>query len=159
MNPSFSRGLVRALLLLAVLAAVLLGWRGYQARQAKAPAPAAAAASAPVIELAATDLAHARQVALGTDIPITGTLKAVRSALVKARVPGELQGLTVREGDRVRAGQVLARIEPTEYSERLRQAQQQADAARAQVDIAQRQYDNNAALVNQGFISRTALDN
>ncbi len=159
MNPSFSRGLVRALLLLAVLAAVLLGWRGYQARQAKAPAPAAAAASAPVIELAATDLAHARQVALGTDIPITGTLKAVRSALVKARVPGELQGLTVREGDRVRAGQVLARIEPTEYSERLRQTQQQADAARAQVDIAQRQYDNNAALVNQGFISRTALDN
>lgn len=158
MTSSFSRGLVRALMLLAVLAAVLLGWRGYQARQAKAPTPAAAARE-PVIELAPSDLAQARQVALGTGVPITGTLKAVHSALVKARVPGELQGLTVREGDAVKAGQVIARVEPTEYSERLRQAQQQADAARAQVDIAQRQYDNNAALVNQGFISRTALDN
>ena len=158
MTSSFSRGLVRALMLLAVLAAVLLGWRGYQARQAKAPTPAAAARE-PVIELAPSDLAQARPVALGTGVPITGTLKAVHSALVKARVPGELQGLTVREGDAVKAGQVIARVEPTEYSERLRQAQQQADAARAQVDIAQRQYDNNAALVNQGFISRTALDN
>ena len=158
MTSSFSRGLVRALMLLAVLAAVLLGWRGYQARQAKAPTPAAAARE-PVIELAPSDLAQARQVALGTGVPITGTLKAVHSALVKARVPGELQGLTVREGDAVKAGQVIARVEPTEYSERLRQAQQQADAARAQVDIAQRQYDNNAALVNQGFISKTALDN
>ena len=51
MTSSFSRGLVRALMLLAVLAAVLLGWRGYQARQAKAPTPAAAARE-PVIELA-----------------------------------------------------------------------------------------------------------
>jgi len=39
-----------------------------------------------------------------------------------------------------------------------RQAQQQAEAARAQVEVAQRQYDNNIALVNQGFISKTALE-
>ena len=92
-------------------------------------------------------------------MPISGALKAVNSAIVKARVPGELQGLTVREGDRVEAGQVIARVEATEYADRVRQAQEQADAAKAQVEIAQRQVDNNAALVRQGFISKTAADN
>lgn len=153
-----NRPLKIALTLLALVAVLALGWRGYSARQAVRAAQATPAKN-PVIELAAMDLATAQPRELSTGLPITGSLKAVRSAQVKARVPGELQGLTVREGDTVQAGQVIAHVEPTEYTERLRQAQLQADAARAQVDIAQRQYDNNAALVNQGFISKTALDN
>jgi RND family efflux transporter MFP subunit len=52
----------------------------------------------------------------------------------------------------------LARVDNTEYVARQKQAQQQAEAARAQVEVAQRQFDNNNALVNQGFISKTALD-
>jgi RND family efflux transporter MFP subunit len=67
--------------------------------------------------------------------------------------------LVVREGDEVKAGQVIARIDPTEYQARERQAKQQADAALAQVEIAQKQFDNNKALVDQGFISQTALQN
>ncbi len=158
MNPLARRWLKIALVLLALAAAVVLGWRGYSARQVAKQAQTAPTKD-PVIELGAIDLATAQVRELTSGLPITGSLKAVNTAVVKARVPGELQGLTVREGDTVQAGQVLARVEATEYAERLRQAQQQADAARAQVDIAQRQYDNNAALVNQGFISKTALDN
>ena len=58
----------------------------------------------------------------------------------------------------VKAGQVIARVDSTEYAARVRQAREQADAAQAQIDIAQRQWDNNKALVDQGFISKTALD-
>ncbi|MBK6867473.1 MAG: efflux RND transporter periplasmic adaptor subunit [Burkholderiales bacterium] len=158
MSAAARRWLPRLLVLLAVLALVLLGWRGWQARQATRAAQQVPAGD-PVIELAAIDLATAQTQLLRSGLPITGVLKAERSAIVKARVPGELRDLTVREGDTVQAGQVIARVESTEYADRVRQAQQQADAARAQVDIAQRQYDNNAALVRQGFISPTALDN
>ncbi len=158
MRSSARRVLTIALVLLALAAAMALGWRGYSSRQAARQAQTAPAKD-PVIELGAMDLATAQVRDLASGLPITGALKAVNTAVVKARVPGELQGLTVREGDTVQAGQVIARVEATEYAERLRQAQQQADSARAQVDISQRQYDNNAALVNQGFISKTALDN
>ncbi len=146
-------GLVLTLLAIAVLRA--LGAR--QAQQAALTEQTARAAQT-VIELAAGDLLPLRMQELTRGLPVSGTLKAANTAFVKARVPGELRGLSVREGDAVHAGQVIARIEPAEYEARLRQAQLQADAARAQIDIAQRQYDNNKALVDQGFISRTALD-
>jgi RND family efflux transporter MFP subunit len=142
-------------LLLAVAAAA--GLRALKARKAQeAVAPAAKAET--VIEFAASDVLKAAPVDLSQNLPVSGSLRAVNSAFVKARAAGELQGLTVREGDTVKAGQVLARIDATESRARVRQASEQADAARAQVDIAQRTYDNNKALVEQGFISRTALD-
>jgi len=110
------------------------------------------------IELMPTDLVQAKSLALTQGLAISGPLKAVNSAFVKARVPGELQGLTVREGDFVQAGSIIARVDSTEFQARVRQAQQQAESAKAQVDIAKRSFDNNRSLVEQGFISKTALD-
>jgi RND family efflux transporter MFP subunit len=111
-----------------------------------------------VIELVSTDIVRAQVKELSMGLPISGSLKAANSAFVKARVSGELQGLTVREGDSVKLGQVIARVDVTEYAARQQQAQDQADAAKTQIVIAQRQFDNNKALVEQGFISKTALD-
>jgi RND family efflux transporter MFP subunit len=111
-----------------------------------------------VVELAASDVMQAKVRELAQGLPLSGSLKAANSAVVKARVAGELQGLTLREGDTVKAGQVIARIDPADSQARLNQAQQQADSAKAQIDTAQRQWDNNKALVDQGFISKTALD-
>ena len=110
------------------------------------------------VELSAGDVLKAQTLELTQVLPISGALKAVNSAFVKAKVAGELQTLSVREGDFVKSGQVIGRIDTTEYQARLRQAQQQAESAKAQVDIAQRSLDNNKSLVDQGFISRTALD-
>lgn len=146
----------------AAIVVVLLGggvWRAMAARQAQQKALAEAStqrAQAP-LQLAADEVVTVQSSQLSLGVPVSGSLRAVDSAMVKARVAGELQGLTLREGDTVKAGQEVARIDPTEARARLRQAQQQADAAKSQVDINQRQYNNNRALVDQGFISATAL--
>ncbi len=147
-------------ILCGVAAAVVLAGGARWASQRK-PAvtvtkPTGAANS---IELSTSDVVQAQKMDMVLGLPVSGTLKASQSAMVKARVAGELLDLVVREGDLVKAGQVIARIDPTEYQARERQAKQQADAALAQVDIAQKQFDNNKALVAQGFISQTALQN
>ena len=148
-------------ILTAVAAAALVagGARWLSQRQPASNTAKTSAPAAPVIELSASDVVQVQNMDMVLGLPVSGTLKASQSAMVKARVVGELLDLTVREGDVVKVGQVIARIDPTEYQARERQAKQQADAAWAQVDIAQKQYDNNKALVDQGFISQTALQN
>ncbi len=148
--------------LLVLLAGLLASgvWRALSGRQAQQATLARQTnlGSQTVVELTAIDMVEVRSSELALGLPISGSLKAVNSAIVKARVAGELQELAVREGDTVRTGQIIARVDPTEYQARLRQAQQLAESAKAQVDIARRSFDNNRSLVEQGFISRTALD-
>jgi multidrug efflux system membrane fusion protein len=148
---------VAGLIVLLIAVGVL---RALSARKAQQQALAASSAARDMglVELAATDVVKAQMREVVQGLPVSGSLKAVNSAVIKARVPGELQGLAVREGDVVKAGQVIARIDAAEYQSRVRQAREQAESAKAQVDVVQRQYDNNKALVDQGFISKTALD-
>ena len=148
--------------LLALLIGLLASsvWRALSGRQAQQATVARMAAdrSQTVIELGALDVIEAKTRDMSIGLAISGALKAVNSAIVKARVAGELRDLTVREGDTVKAGQIIARVDPAEYQARVRQAQQLAESAKAQVDIARRAFDNNRSLVDQGFISKTALD-
>ena len=152
----------RALLAIVILAAAFGAYRWNLQRKAAAQVTAASTEAAKLVaqtmELAPSDVVVAQTLTMTQDLPVSGTLKAVNSAMVKARVAGELMDFTLREGDRVQQGQVVARIDPTEYLARQRQAQRQVDAALAQVEVAQKQFDNNKALVDQGFISKTALD-
>lgn len=147
---------VAALLAVAVLASG--AWRAQSTRQARQHTLQEQAQRSPApLTLQKSELLALVPRHLQLDLPISGVLKARQQAFVKARAAGELQGLQVREGDSVRAGQVLAQIDATENAARLRQAEQQAQAAAAQLAIAQRQLENNRALVGQGFISPTAL--
>ena len=146
-----------ALLVVAVAVGVAR-WRG--GLRGTAPAtPVAGAASAPAqpLQLAPTDVATARRGELVATLAVSGSLKAVDTAVVKARVPAELLQLSVREGDRVQAGQLIGRLDATDVQLRLRQAEDQVANAQAQLEIAQRTQRNNQALVDQGFISQTAL--
>lgn len=142
-----------------VLALAIGIWRAISVKRKQQAAASEAALLQAQVELSSNDVftAEIREITQG--LAVSGTVKALNYAIIKARVAGELKEITVREGDSVVAGQVLARIDPVEYQRRFEQAQEQAVAAKAQMEIAQRQWDTNKALVDQGFISKTALDN
>ena len=159
--PSLPKWLKWALTILIIVGIVMFIGKGIANRKAAASALAAAAEAKKAnvsIELVASDTVIAKTITLANGLPISGNVRAANNAVVKAKVAGELRGLVVREGDTVTAGQLLATIDTTEFLARQNQAQKTADAAKAQVDIAQKNFDNNKSLVEQNFISKTALD-
>lgn len=141
-----------AVLLFALAIGRAIDARRQQASRIATPAPT------PAIELAAQDRVVLRVRELVLTQPVSGTLRARDTALIKARVAGTLQTLSVREGDALAAGQVIGKIDDADHAARLRQAMQQAAAARAQLELAERALADNRAMVERGFISRAALD-
>ncbi len=143
---------VLALAMVGALAAQKIGQRRAAAAQAAVPSGPAA------LELSRADLLTLQKVELTRTLAVSGGLKAVNTAVVKARIAAEVKSLSVREGDAVKAGQVIGQLDTSEFDLRLRQAEQTAASAKAQLDIAVRALDNNRALVSQGFISATGLE-
>ncbi|CAB1368020.1 efflux RND transporter periplasmic adaptor subunit [Denitratisoma oestradiolicum] len=107
--------------------------------------PAGAALVSPPV----TALAELREVDAG--YAAEGTVEAVRQAIVAAQVAGRVVDLPVDAGQRVRQGQVLARLDSREAAEGVA-------AAQAQFKQAQAQYERTRDLHARQFVSQAALD-
>ncbi|MDR1327751.1 MAG: efflux RND transporter periplasmic adaptor subunit [Heliobacteriaceae bacterium] len=78
---------------------------------------------------------------------------------VGARIAGYLQQSFFKEGDFVKAGQVLFRIEPAEYSNAAAVASANVADFRARLDYAEKQLARAAELVKQDYIAKAQYDN
>lgn len=149
------RRLVAGLVVLAVAA----GLGGTAALRASKRAAAEGKADAPVtLEFAAADLAYVERTPLARWLPVSGTLQAVRQAVVKAKVAGDVAELTVREGEAVRAGQQIAHIDAPDLKARLSDRLGAVESARAQLALAEKTRAMNVRLLNDRFISQNAFD-
>lgn len=152
-----SRRTVTAILLVAFVAIGAVAGLG-ALRHRSVDAKAAAAAKTPILEFVPEDLYTVRQQTMTRTLPVTGTLMALTSATVKAKVAGELVEVTVREGQPVRQGQLLARIDQTEVQARVAARSADAAAARAQLQLAEKNRATQKALLDRNFISQNAFD-
>ena len=151
------RRLVGALVVVVVAAA-----GGFVAMNQGFRAPAAVAKGSggpPVaLEFGAADLAYVAQTPMARWLPVSGTLTPVNQATVKAKVSGDVRQMLVREGESVRAGQLLGRIDTADLEAKLIDRQGALESARAQMALAEKTRASNLKLLNEKFISQTAFD-
>lgn len=110
------------------------------------------------LEFTPADLAVAESRALSRWLPVSGTMQPVHQATVKAKVSGDVREITVREGDRVKAGQMLVRVDTADLDARLIERQGQLESAKAQMALAEKNLATNRTLLKQNFISQNAFD-
>ena len=142
------------------VAAVLAGGAGYALKGGfKGGDAAAKAGPAQVpLEFGASELAYVTATPMARWLPVSGTLAPVNQATVKAKVSGDVKQVSVREGESVRAGQVLARIDTADLEAKLIERQGALESARAQMALAEKTRATNVKLLNEKFISQNAFD-
>jgi RND family efflux transporter MFP subunit len=91
-------------------------------------------------------------------VEFSGPLVAPQTAQVRAKASGTLLSLSVGEGSRVQAGQVIGRIELADLASRVAERSAMLESARAALVQAERTHASNEGLAAQKFISPNALD-
>lgn len=92
-------------------------------------------------------------------VEAVGTLDGYDNADIRARVKGFLRTQNFKDGARVKAGDLLFTIEPSEYTANVASAGASVDRAKVARDRNRIQLDRDQALVKSGMISQQDLDN
>ena len=137
----------------AVAIGSLVAWRATSAKKDEKKSDADK-----TFELSAGDVATLSLQNLGLVIPVSGSVRPVLQAMVKSKVSGEVSRVYVREGERVTAGQILASIDTSDLKARHDTQLAMVAESRAKLDLAQKNEQNNRALLAKNFISQTAFD-
>ena len=94
----------------------------------------------------------------GDTASLTGTIQAQTEASLAFRIPGRMIERYVNVGDRVEAGQVVARLDRADEENAWRAARAQLVAAQARLVEAQNDYDRQRQLLAAGFAPRARYD-
>ncbi|ODT98174.1 MAG: hypothetical protein ABS83_04910, partial [Rhodospirillales bacterium SCN 65-16] len=144
------------------VAAVLLGGASFAWKSGKTPAAtakdAAAAKAGRPLELIPAEVHTIKPRGLVDVVRFTGTTQPIDQTIVKSRVAGRLADVTVREGDRVTAGQVIARFETIELQAKVNERQSALEAARADARWTARDRNDKETLANRNIVSQSAAD-
>lgn len=110
------------------------------------------------LEFTSAEVIKPAKVSMPELIEFSGPLVAPGTVVVRSKSAGTLLSLAVAEGSRVRAGQALGQVDLEELRYRVAERSASVEAARAQLEQAERQYKANKGLAEQNFIASTALD-
>ena len=97
-------------------------------------------------------------IAAGEATSFDGVVEAVRQTVLASQVAGSVVALDARAGSRVKAGQVLVRLDARAAEQQAGAAAAQVQAARATQEAATRELERQRQLFQKSYISQAALD-
>ncbi len=152
-TPRASRVARQALLALSVVqASLLLAACGTEAGNA----PAAGAPLA--VRVGNENVVAVRRDTIVVGPAISGELRAQREATVRAEIGGSLTQVTVEEGQPVRRGALLGRIETRTLDDARLSAESAVRSAEAQLGVARREMERAETLVKAGALAARDVD-
>jgi RND family efflux transporter MFP subunit len=120
----------------------------------------------PVRVADAQPVADAGAASAGSILDASGYVVARRQATVASKITGKMVELDIEEGDHVKEGQVIARLDDTNIRASLNAARAQLDYAKAglsetEVNLAnaKRDFERQQSLIKGHYVSQAALDN
>ena len=151
----------------AVVVAIAVGFAIKAGKGAAAmPAGAAMAANTPdpaasevPLDFTVSEATKPLTLALPQVVEFSGPLVAPNTAMVRAKATGTLLTLEVQEGTRVKAGDLLGRIDIADLQSHVAERTANLAAVQTTLDQAKRTHESNIGLANDKFISPIALDN
>ena len=140
---------------IALAAALTLAACGKPADKSSAGAPKAAAV---VLKLSPEDLHTVKNDALASGPSITGSVQPERRADLRAEISSVVMQVIKQNGDPVRRGDLLVRLDDTAIRESLAAAEASTRAATQAFEQAKRQLERSTTLRQSGMVSTAALE-
>lgn len=158
--PGSGAGMCRALVLLGLLMLSGCNRGGPEVPSAhgqQAQGQQAQGQQAPVV-VGPEDVVRVAQRQLRNGPVLSGTLQARRAATMRAEAQGAILEMVVEQGQEVKKGQLLARIEDTSLRDQVLAARTSVRVARNAVQVAQADEERNRKLANAGVITQRDLE-
>ena len=146
---------------LSVAVLVVLAGGGLYVLKGRQPAKAVATAETTKfsgLEFSPADLAQAKRADLRQVVRLNGTIQPFNQSLLRAEVAAVVNEISVRRGERVKKGQLLARLDTSDVGARMREKQSNLESARSALKLAEINREKAITLTQRGVKSQTALD-
>ncbi|PJI39023.1 efflux RND transporter periplasmic adaptor subunit [Ferrovibrio sp.] len=146
---------------LSVAVLVVLAGGGLYVLKGRQPARAVATAETTKfsgLEFSPADLAQAKRADLRQVVRLNGTIQPFNQSLLRAEVAAVVNEISVRRGESVKKGQLLARLDTSDVGARMREKQSNLESARSALKLAEINREKAITLTQRGVKSQTALD-
>lgn len=144
------------LILLAAAAGAYVYQTRFAAEEAVVTEPAAPAEL--VMRLSALEVATVAPTQLRETVRVSGSLAPARQAPLTAQIGGRVDLISVRPGEAVTEGQIIAEIDTATIRTQIAQQEAAIAATRAQLELAERQLASTQSLAEKGLASPSALE-